>query len=316
MYRGCRSRHARDGQSGKRVPGITRAARETAMSAAMTSGVARAAGADLCFERRGSGPPLLMIPGGGGDGGAFSAIARILAETYTVLTYDRRGKSRSPLHSGQVKIKIAEQSADAVEVLHACGFCSARVFGNSGGATIALDLAAHHPQAVQAVVAHEPPVPRVLPDPDDYLAIFDEIDRVREADGWQAAFTVFQVKVGRIAPGTERYVMSTLLEPEQVLPPGQLLDLLKRLSGNWEYMTRCEVRSFIDYVPDLDQIVRNGVRIAPAAGVDSDPFDRRVSAAIADRLGVELADFPGGHLAPMNRPAEFATGLFSLLQRL
>ena len=58
---------------------------------------------------------------------------------------------------------MAEQSADAVAVLQACGFGSGRIFGNSGGATIALDLAAPHPEAVAAVVAHEPPLPAVLP---------------------------------------------------------------------------------------------------------------------------------------------------------
>lgn len=44
---------------------------EGAMITTVTPGVARADGADLYFELRGDGPPLLMIAGGGGDGGAF-----------------------------------------------------------------------------------------------------------------------------------------------------------------------------------------------------------------------------------------------------
>jgi pimeloyl-ACP methyl ester carboxylesterase len=71
------------------------------------SGIAKAAGADLYFERRGAGPPLLLIAGGGGDCGAYRALADDLASDYTVLTYDRRGNSRSPLHYEPVEISMA-----------------------------------------------------------------------------------------------------------------------------------------------------------------------------------------------------------------
>jgi hypothetical protein len=38
--------------------------------------------------------------------------------------------------------------------------------------------------------------------------------------------------------------------------------------------------------------------------------------AIAARLGVEFAEFPGGHLAPMELPAPFAAGLRDVFGRL
>ena len=49
-------------------------------------------GDDLYFEVRGQGQPLSMIPGGGGDGGSYSAVASILSIEFKVITYDRRGK--------------------------------------------------------------------------------------------------------------------------------------------------------------------------------------------------------------------------------
>lgn len=94
------------------------------------------------------------------------------------MTYDRRGNSRSPLRHGRVKTTIAEQSADAIAVLRASGFESARFFGSSGGAIIALDLAAHHPRAVRAVVVHEPPLPAVLADCGEYPAHYDRKSRI------------------------------------------------------------------------------------------------------------------------------------------
>jgi len=283
---------------------------------AVKSGRAQSDGADLYFERRGDGPPLLLITGGGGDAGYYAAIAEALADEYTVLSYDRRGNSRSRLPRGPATITIAGQSTDAVAVLGQNGFSRAHVFGSSGGATIALDLAAHHPDVVETVIGHEPPVPRVLPDPGDILAFYDEFDQVLADEGWQAAFTLFQTRIGRIPPG-QRLVWDTLLRPAKVLPPGPLLDLMKRVSGNWEYMTRYEVRSFIDYVPDLDQILANRVRIALARGAETlDVAEIRMTEVVAARLGAECAVFPGGHTAPMEIPATFAAALRDLLARL
>jgi hypothetical protein len=42
----------------------------------------------------------------------------------------------------------------------------------------------------------------------------------------------------------------------------------------------------------------------------------RPCTAIAARLGAEFAEFPGGHLAPMELPAPFAAGLCDVFGRL
>lgn len=232
----------------------------------MITSVVKADGAGLYAGRRGDGPPLLMIAGGGGDGGALTTLAGILAASCTVITYDRRGNSRSPLYHDPVKITIAGQSADAAAVLRASGFDPARIFGNSGGAIIALDLAARHPHAAAVVVAHEPPLPRVLPDASQYLDVYDEIDRTLRAEGWEAAFTIFQSRAGHVPPGQLPATMAVLLRPER-------------------------------------------------ADLRHDPFHRPCT-AIAARLGAEFAEFPGGHLAPMELPAPFAAGLRDVFGRL
>jgi pimeloyl-ACP methyl ester carboxylesterase len=116
-------------------------------------------GDELYYEVRGRGQPLLMIPGGGGDAGLYSFVADILADEFRVITYDRRGNARSTRNEPQ-NFEISQQSRDAVAVLRAVGEPSAFVFGNSSGAIIALDMAKTQPQAVKAVVAHEPPAAR------------------------------------------------------------------------------------------------------------------------------------------------------------
>src|SRR5215469_10733294 len=128
------------------------------------SGRVTTEGDDLYYEVRGQGQPFLMIPAGGGDGDYYAAVADLLCDEYKVITYDRRANARSTMHAPQ-NFEISQQSRDAVAVLHAVGETSAFVFGNSSGGVIALDMAKTQPQAVRAVIVHEPPIPRVLPLP-------------------------------------------------------------------------------------------------------------------------------------------------------
>jgi acetyltransferase/esterase len=261
-------------------------------------------GCSLYYERRGDGPGLLLVVGGGGDCAYYSAMADILADSYTVVTYDRRGNSRSMLSGPAQPMSVSQQGDDALAVLGACGLSSAAVFGNSGGATIALDLAARHPSAFPVVVAHEPPLPALLPD-GTLLREYQEVFRVLDSDGWRAAFTIFQTGMG--AQNDEE--VSFLLDPPDI-------DIMTRLSGNWEYMVTREMRSFIGYQPDFEAIRAGGSRVVLAAGTDSDPQARQMAEAVASALGVETAGFPGGHSAPMEIPDPFAARLREVLTGL
>ena len=50
------------------------------------------------------------------------------------------------------------------------------------------------------------------------------------------------------------------------------------------------------------------IALAERTDLRHDPFHRPCT-AIAARLGAEFAGFPGGHLAPMELPVQFAGGL-------
>ena len=107
-----------------------------ANQATMQTGYVKTEGDELYYEVRGSGQPLLMIPGGGGAGKVYSFVADILSDEYKVITYDRRASARSTKNEPQ-NFEISQQSRDAVAVLQAVGETSAFVFGNSSGAVIA-----------------------------------------------------------------------------------------------------------------------------------------------------------------------------------
>jgi pimeloyl-ACP methyl ester carboxylesterase len=119
-------------------------------------------GATLYYETRGSGPVLLMIMGGFGDAGGFEEVASFLANNYTVVTYDPRGNSRSPLDGPAEDQQIAVHSEDARRLLETVSSKPVAVFGTSSGAIVGLDLIARHPTLVSRLVVHEPPLLELL----------------------------------------------------------------------------------------------------------------------------------------------------------
>jgi pimeloyl-ACP methyl ester carboxylesterase len=88
---------------------------------------------ELYHEVRGAGPPLLLIIGASGDAGHFAAVAEELADGFTVVTYDRRGNSRSPRPPGWNATTIEEHADDAAALLRALEVAPAAVFGSSSG---------------------------------------------------------------------------------------------------------------------------------------------------------------------------------------
>jgi pimeloyl-ACP methyl ester carboxylesterase len=119
-------------------------------------------GAKIYCERRGNGHLLLLITGAMGDAGFYSSAANILADRFTVVSYDRRSNSRST-GDPTINMTIAHQARDAAAIIKAIGNYKAIVFGCSGGGIISLELAAVKPEVIDFLIVHEPPVIELLP---------------------------------------------------------------------------------------------------------------------------------------------------------
>ena len=96
------------------------------------------------------------------DAGYYSSAADILANKFTVVSYDRRCNSRS---SGDrsVDMTVAQQARDAASVIKAIGDGKSVVVGRSGGAIIGLELAATMPEVIDFLIVYEAPVIEMLP---------------------------------------------------------------------------------------------------------------------------------------------------------
>ncbi|AEW99411.1 alpha/beta fold hydrolase [Streptantibioticus cattleyicolor] len=271
-----------------------------------TTGTLRVPGAVLHHERRGSGPPLLLIPGGAADAGLYAGLAPHLATRYTVVSYDPRGMSRSRLDGPLTDQSVEEWSDDAFRLLDLLAPDEeVRVLGCSSGAITALALLARHPERLRTVVAHEPPLLELLPDPEPYKALFAEVRQLCRTDGPGPAMARFAEALGGGGAEAER---ATELAPE-------IREMAPRMHANLPVFLERVLCPFAFSVPDLAGLRRAGDRLVPAAGRDSRgqlPLYGPV-ARLAELLGTEVAEFPGGHVGATERPREFAERLLAVL---
>ena len=98
--------------------------------------------------------PLVLVHGSWGSHHNWDLVVPRLAESFRVLTYDRRGHSDSERPPGQGSVR--EDVADLAALVEQLGMAPAWVVGNSFGAHIALRLVGERPELMRGVVAHEP----------------------------------------------------------------------------------------------------------------------------------------------------------------
>jgi pimeloyl-ACP methyl ester carboxylesterase len=268
-------------------------------------------GDDLFYELRGQGQPLLMIAPGGGDGWQYSFVAEILADEYRVITYDRRANARSTMNTPQ-NFEISQQSRDAVAVLRAVGETSAFIFGNSSGAVIALDMAKTQPQAVRALIAHEAPIPRVLPNAMKWQRFFANVYATAFRFGSSLAALRFilgiQVPVGQLIKATAAVNIHRKQSSERYVSDREASD----------FLVKQELLPVTNYLPDGERIKQNGVRIFIGSGTwaqGKKTWLAQIAQILAEQLGCELVTFPGHHGSFMDMPDEFATTLRSVLHK-
>ena len=119
-------------------------------------------GVRLYCEEDGSGVPILCIHGAGSSALVWSDAVGQLARVGRVISYDRRGCTRSERPEPYDRTSVAEHADDAAALLDALAAAPAVVIGRSYGGTVAIDLALRYPDRVRALVVLEGDASREL----------------------------------------------------------------------------------------------------------------------------------------------------------
>jgi pimeloyl-ACP methyl ester carboxylesterase len=276
-------------------------------TAPMKTSLLKVPGASLYYEVRGSGPVLLMMPGGPADAGAFRKIAGELESDYTVVTYDPRGLSHSPLDAPVKDERIVQIFADdAHRLLTETAEAPAFVFASSGGAVIALELVARHPEQVRTLVSHEPPSPTLQPDPARERAAMAEIVQTFHTAG--------------IGPAMQKFMEHTRIRTGPPPPPPgeptpEMRQAMAGFQRNMDFWLGHYFMAIANYEPDFDALRKGPFRIVPGVGEASrGELANDEGRALARQLGTEVVVFPGAHGGFESHAPEFAVKLREVLE--
>jgi clorobiocin/coumermycin A biosynthesis protein CloN7/CouN7 len=159
-------------------------------------------GATLRYDIQGAGP-FLLLAGVPMDASGFAPIVPLLAADHTVVTYDPRGIARST--AADAEVSVATMADDLHRLLAAVTDEPTDILASSGGAVAALELAVRHPSQVRTLVAHEPPLMRLLPDAAECQRAVEGLHESNDTEGTAVAmgrFLAFSASRRRRRRGT------------------------------------------------------------------------------------------------------------------
>jgi pimeloyl-ACP methyl ester carboxylesterase len=107
----------------------------------------------IAYERRGEGDPVIVVNTVAEDRTGLSGLAALLADHFTVYTYDRRGRG----DSGDAKPYAPEREVEDLAALIKAAGGRAGLISGSAGCVLCLDAATALGDAVDSLYLFEPP---------------------------------------------------------------------------------------------------------------------------------------------------------------
>jgi proline iminopeptidase len=174
-------------------------------------------GTVLSYQTLGSGPPLVLIPGGPRASGYLENLGG-LDQHRTLLRYDARGTGESPAPADPASYAYPSLARDVEALRLELGLDRLDLLAHSSGTVVGQAYAAAHPDRVGRLVL-------VGPGPDLYGAGGEDIPQIfgaRSGEPWFAEVSVAARELAGLGQGT---------------PPERVFDVLSRYTpagyGGW-----------------------------------------------------------------------------------
>ena len=263
-------------------------------------------GVQIFYELSGTGDvPLVLVHGSWVSHHSWDFVVPRLAESFRVLTYDRRGHSESQRLTAQGS--VLEDVADLAALIEHLELAPAWVAGNSFGASITLRLAAERPDLFRGLIAHEPPLFSLLADDPALVPRLEEV-------GARMGTVLQRIAAGDHAGAAEQFVETVALGP-----------------GSWAQLAPDLQQTFIENAPTFMDEARDPEQIAfnvewihafprPAlltTGDQSPPTFAPVVNKLAAALPrVEVVTYPGaGHIPHSTHPDAYVGAVMAFTQK-
>ncbi len=125
--------------------------REYREAARLVEHTVRSGGHDIVYLDRGSGEPMVLVHGFGGDKDNFTLLARHIPDRYRPVVLDLPGFGESSRHPGD-SYDIRNQAARLREFVDAVGLARFHLAGNSMGGHLSARFAIEHPERVLSLM--------------------------------------------------------------------------------------------------------------------------------------------------------------------
>jgi pimeloyl-ACP methyl ester carboxylesterase len=127
--------------------GVLEAKADSTGSEKQTTGYLDVGGSKIYYEKRGSGPAIVLLHDGLLSSPSWDDVGEALAKRHQVIRYDRRGYGRSELPS-----QSYSSTEDLRKLLTHLNVQHAVIVGSSSGGALAIDFAIEHPEMVDGLL--------------------------------------------------------------------------------------------------------------------------------------------------------------------
>lgn len=263
-------------------------------------------GASLYYEITGNAEErIVLVHGSWGNHGNWDRVVPLLAESFRVLTYDRRGHSQSEPPTGEGT--LTQDVTDLGELIRRLDFAPALIVGNSFGAIVTLHLATQQPDLFRGLSVHEPPLLGLLAGNPASDPILDEVNRRVEV-------VLDLIRRGDATGAAERFVETVAVGP-----------------GGWAQLPASLRQTFIENAStyldesrdpawqslDLDALSRFTHPMLLTQGDQSPPFFPAIVSKIKEAVPqANVRTFPGAsHIPHLSHPHEFVETLLAFARQ-
>jgi pimeloyl-ACP methyl ester carboxylesterase len=228
---------------------------------------------------------LVLVPDGSNDCGHFRIVAEMLAEDFTVLTFDMRGGSRA-MPKEHVPVTPAMLAADVAGIIRAFDMAPASVYGCSAGGQAVLALGKSEPELARNLIVHEAALMLDGPFP-------------------SSGFDFFNAISGTYGP------LCTGFVPRDIVFIGDKAkwdafgeDFLKRIAANKVYFEKYYVGS-VDKARYTKEELENMPNLEFSVGAWTPTWMSYANIATAERGGRPYTWLNAGHYPHVINPEEF-----------
>ena len=251
---------------------------------------------DLYYERMGTGPTMVLVHGAVADAGYFSECCHFLRDHFDLVTYDRRGNSRSLPKEGAT-FHVADQTDDLVNLIEQLDLSDVILVGHSAGGIMCLEAINRIPGRLKRVIIYETPLMGLCEGVDMSIRWVEDLKAMNAEGKHREVAREFGVSIGEL---DERARKKSGDEKEKD-------------RRNFAHFINYEFNDFSYYMPNM-AVLKANARFLTALQGDRNQghYFHESMQTLSAQTGCELIYTAGCHNAPFDVPQSFAVCLLGI----